>query len=75
MPMLSAKRFTMFEFYTRFPAYRIVMASFQFSYRIGFLFPLEYIFGMIFVTEKGWNAPILKVIRGISDSYRYAPKT
>ena len=47
------------------------MAPFQFSYRIGFLLPLEHIFfGMIFVTERGWNALILKVIRGVSDSYR-----
>ena len=50
-----------------FPSYRIAMAPFQFSYRIGLLFPLEHIFfGMIFVTERGWNAPILKVIRGVS---------
>ena len=48
--------------------YRIVIAP--------FLFPLEQIFfGMIFVTERGWNAPILKVIRGVLDSYRSAPKT
>ena len=32
-------------------------------------------FGMIFVMERGWNAPILKVIRGVSDSYRSAPKS
>ena len=52
------------------------MAPFQFSYQIGLLFPLEHIFfGMIFVTERGWNAAILKVIRGVSDSYRSAPKT
>ena len=61
---------------TMFPSYRIAMAPFQFSYRIGLLFPLEHIFfGMIFVTERGWNAPILKVIRGVSDSYRSAPKS
>ena len=32
-------------------------------------------FGMIFITERGWNAPILKVIRGLSDSYISAQKT
>ena len=59
-----------------FPSYRIAVAPFQFSYRIGLLFPLERIFfGMIFITERGWNAPILKVIRGVSDSYRSAPKS
>ena len=26
------------------------------------------------LTERGWNAPILKVIQGVSDSYRSAPK-
>ena len=47
------------------------MAPIHFPYRIGLLFPLEHIFfGMIFVTDRGWNAPILKVIRGVSDSYR-----
>ena len=57
---------------TMFPSYRIAMAPFQFSYRIGLLFPLEHIFwGMIFVMERGWNALILKVIRGVSDSYRF----
>ena len=61
---------------TMFPSYQIARAPFQFSYRIGLLFPLEHnFFGMIFVTERGWNAPILKVIRGVSDSYRSAPKT
>ena len=25
------------------------------------------------LTERGWNAPILKVIQGVSDSYRSAP--
>ena len=30
---------------------------------------------MIFITERGWNAPIPKVIPGVSDSYRSAPKT
>ena len=64
------------EDYTMFPSYRIAMALFQFSYRIGLLFPLEHIFfGMIFVTERGWNAPILKVIQGVSDSYRSALKS
>ena len=63
-------------FYTMFPSYQIAIAPFQFSYRIGLLFPLEHIFfGMIFITEKGCNAPILKVIRGVSDSYRSALKT
>ena len=63
-------------FYTKFPSYQIAIAPFQFSYRIGLLFPLEHIFfGMIFITEKGCNAPILKVIRGVSDSYRSALKT
>ena len=39
---------------TMFPSYRIAMAPFQFSYRIGLLFPLEHIFfGMIFITERG----------------------
>ena len=57
---------------TMFPSYRIAMAPFQFSYRIGLLFPLEHIFwGMIFVMERGWNALILEVIRGVSDSYRF----
>ena len=52
---------------TMFPSYRIAMSPFQFSYRIGLLFPLENIFfGMIFVTERGWNAPILEVIRGVA---------
>ena len=61
---------------TMFPSYRIAIALFQFSYQIGFLFPLEQIFfGMLFVTERGWNAPILKVIQDISDSYRSTPKT
>ena len=47
-----------------FPLYRIAIPPFQFSYRIGLLFPLERIyFGMIFIMEKGWNPPILKVIR------------
>ena len=59
-----------------FPSYRIAIASFQFSYRIDLLFPLERIFfGMIFITEKGWNAPMLKVIRGVSDSNLSALKT
>ena len=45
----------------------MAMPLFQFSYRIGLLFPLEHIFfGMIFVTERGWSAPILKMIRGVS---------
>ena len=61
---------------TMSPSYRIAMAPFQFSYRIGLLFPLEHIFfGMIFVAERGRDAPILKVIWGVSDSYRSAPKT
>ena len=48
---------------------------FQFLYRIGLLFPLQHIlFGMIFVTERGWNAPILKVIRCVSESYQSAPR-
>ena len=29
---------------------------------------------MFLITKRGWNAPILKVIRGVSDSYRAAPK-
>ena len=63
-------------FTNMFPAYRIAMTSFQFSYGIGLLFPLEHIFfSTIFVTERGWNATILKVIRGVSDSYRSAPKS
>ena len=50
-----------------FQSYRIVIAPFQFSYQIGLLFPLEQIFfGMIFVTERGWKAPILKVTQGRS---------
>ena len=58
-----------------FPSYRIAIAPFQFSYRIGLQFLLERIFfGMIFITKWGWNAPILKVIRGVSDSYRSDPK-
>ena len=62
--------------YTMFPSYRIAIAPFQFSYRIGFLFALEQIFfGMILITERGWNPPILKVIRGVSDSYCSALKT
>ena len=62
--------------YTMFPSYGIAIAPFQFSYRIGLLFPLKRsFFGMIFITERGWNAPILKVIRGVSDSYQSAPKT
>ena len=61
--------------YTMFPSYRIAMAQFQFSYQIGLLFSLEHIFfGMILVMERGWNLPILKLIRGVSDSYRSAPK-
>ena len=45
------------------------MTLFQFSYQIGLLFPLENIFfGMIFVTERGWNTPIRKVIRVVSDT-------
>ena len=56
-----------------FPSYRIAMAPFQFLYRIGLLFPLEHIFfGMVFVTERCWNAPILKVIRGVSEAYLIA---
>ena len=31
-------------------------------------------FGMIFITERGWNAAILKMIRGVSDSNRSTPK-
>ena len=62
--------------YTMFPSYRIAIAPFQFSYRIGLLFALEQIFfGMILITERGWNPPILKVIRGVSDSYCSALKT
>ena len=50
--------------YTMFPLYPIAIPPFQFSYRIGLLFPLERMFfGMIFIMEKGWNPPILKVIR------------
>ena len=61
---------------TVFPSYRTVITPFQFSYQIGLLFPLEQIFfGMIFVTERGWNAPILEVIPGVSGSYRSAPNT
>ena len=26
------------------------------------------------LTGRGWNAPILKVIQGVADSYRSAPK-
>ena len=60
---------------TMFSSYRIGMTPFQFSYRIGLLFPLEHIFsGMIFVTKRRWNAPILKVVRRVSDGYRSAPK-
>ena len=52
-----------------FPLYQIAMTLFQFSYRIGLLFPLESIFfDMIFVTERGWNTPIRKVIRVVSDT-------
>ena len=52
---------------TMFPSYRIAMAPFQFSYRIGLLFPLGNIFfSMIFATEGVWNAPILEVIRGVA---------
>ena len=70
------KKMCFLEIITMFPSYRIVIAPFQFSYRIGLLFPLAQIFcGMIFVTERGRNALILKVIRGVSDSYRSAPKT
>ena len=71
------KQRTLFDINTMFPSFRITIASFQFSYRIGLLLPLKLIFffGMIFVTEMGWHAPILKVMRGVSDSYRSAPKT
>ena len=31
-------------------------------------------FSVIFITDRGWNAPILSVIGGVSDSYRFAPK-
>ena len=44
----------MYEINTMFPSYRIAMALFHFSYRIGRLFPLEHIFfGMIFVNVEG----------------------
>ena len=33
---------------------------------------VTHFFGMIFVTERGWNAPILKVIRGVSEAYLIA---
>ena len=60
---------------TMFTSYQIAILPFQFSYWIGLLFPLEHtFFGMIFVTERSWKAPILKVIRGISDSYQSASK-
>ena len=63
-------------FNTMFSSYQIVITLFQFLYRIGLLFSLKEIFcGMIFVMERGWNAPILKVIQGKSDSYRSTPKT
>ena len=53
-----------------FPSFQIAIAPFQFLYQIGLLFPLEQIFlGMIFEMERGWNASILKVIWGVSDSY------
>ena len=55
-------------FYTMFPSYQIAMAPFQFLYQIGLLFPLEHIFfSMILLTERGCNAPILKVIQDVSD--------
>ena len=51
-----------------FPSYQIAMAPFQFLYQIGLLLPLEHIFfSMILVRERGWNAPILKVIQDVSD--------
>ena len=44
------------DIYTMFPSYRIAIAPFQFSYRIGLLFPLEHIFiGIIFVTNRFWK--------------------
>ena len=68
--------FKRFNSDTMLPLYKIAIAPFQFLYRIGLLLPLEQIFfGMIIVTESGWTAPILKMIRGVSDSYRSAPKT
>lgn len=42
------------------------IGRFQFSYQIGPLFLSDQIFfGMILVTEKEWNTPILKVIRDV----------
>ena len=34
-----------------------------------------YFFRHDFRNGEGWNAPILKVIRGVSDSYRSVPKS
>ena len=64
-----------FKTYTMFSSYRIAISPFQFSYWIRFQFPLEQIFfGVIFVTERGWNTPILEVIRGVLHSFRSTQK-
>ena len=54
----------------------IIPDPFHFSYRIGLVLQLEWVFfGMIYITKRGWFTPILKVIQGIFDSYLSTPKT
>ena len=49
-----------------FPLCQIDIITFQLSYEIGLLFPLEYsLFSMIIVSDSSWNAPLLKVIRTV----------
>ena len=53
----------------------IDITPFKFSYWIGLLFPSDKIFfGIVFVTDRALRAPIIKVIRGVSDSYRSTAK-
>ena len=68
--VLSQKTMLTILINTMFPSYRIDIVPFQFLYRVSLLFPLEQIvFGMTFIKDRGWNAPIVKVIRGVWDSY------
>ena len=57
-------------------SYQITKTPLKVLYQIGLLITQDQMFfDMIFTTERDWNSPILNVIRGVSDSYRFTLKT
>ena len=56
-------------------SYQITKTPLKVLYQIGLLITQDQMFfDMIFITERDWNSPILNVIRGVSDSYRFTLK-